>query len=42
MDNKTYINHKLRPVLEKMVVDLLEAKPEEPLVFMQEWIKSKG
>jgi hypothetical protein len=36
-----YLKNIVHPILEKLVVDLLINRPQEPLQFMQNWINTK-
>ena len=41
-DNRNYIADKIHPIFEKLVVDLLVSKPEEPIDFIISWMQTKG
>ena len=41
-DNRNYINHKVHPIFEKLVVDLLLTKPDEPVDYIIHWLQTKG
>jgi hypothetical protein len=40
--HKKYLEDKVNPYLEKMVLDLLIHKPEDVLKHMETWIRTKG
>lgn len=41
-ENRNYINSKIHPIFERLVIDLLLNKPDDPVEYMQEWLKDKG
>ena len=41
-ENRNYINTKIHPIFERLVIDLLLNKPEEPIDYMLDWLKDKG
>jgi len=40
-DKKRYINERLNPLLTELVTDCLKKCPQEPALFMLEWLKKK-
>ena len=40
--NKAFIDTRVNPILEKLVLDLLLKKPESVCDYMLEWIKNQG
>jgi S-adenosylmethionine:diacylglycerol 3-amino-3-carboxypropyl transferase len=34
VENRTYINNKIHPIFERLVIDLLLNKPDEPIDYM--------
>lgn len=41
-ENRNYINSKIHPIFERLVIDLLLNKPDDPVDYMLEWLKDKG
>lgn len=41
-NNKEYIQAKINPILEKLVVDALLQKPENVIDFMIKWLQDNG
>ncbi len=39
--NRHYLTNKLNPVLEPLIVEVLAAKPNDPVAFMLAWLKKK-
>ena len=42
IQNKRYLNQKVNPILELMIASLMKHRPEDPIAFMQTWLKKKG
>ena len=36
-----YLNEKINPILEPLVIDLLAQQPSEPVEFIFEWLEQK-
>ena len=40
--NKAFIDKKVNPILEKMILDLLLKKPDSVCDFIMDWVKTQG